>query len=85
MHGEIRWDTSLSAPNRRDPVWTPLGCPAASVLQVEHIWPGFRVFFAVGKIQGLQACGATFPYIVPPPNVFLTRLFSKLRLKRKDF
>jgi hypothetical protein len=24
MHGEIRWDTSPSAPDRRDPVWTPL-------------------------------------------------------------
>ena len=34
---------------------------------------------------GLHACGATFLYIVPLPNIFLTRLFSKQRLKRKDF
>jgi len=34
---------------------------------------------------GLYACGATFVYIVPLPNIFLTRLFSKTRLKRKDF
>src|SRR6266403_4199737 len=38
-----------------------------------------------GKLGGLYACGATFRYIVPLPNIFLTRLFSKLRLKRKDF
>jgi integrase len=25
------------------------------------------------------------PHIVPPPSIFLTCLFSKLRLKRKDF
>jgi hypothetical protein len=36
-------------------------------------------------LGGLHACGATFPYIVPLPNSFLTRLFSKTRLKRKDF
>ena len=34
---------------------------------------------------GLCACGATFRYISPQPNIFLTRLFSKTRLKRKDF
>ena len=34
---------------------------------------------------GLYACGATFRYNVPLPNIFLTRLFSKTRLKRKDF
>src|SRR5690349_2464860 len=38
-----------------------------------------------GKFGGLHACAATFSYIVPLPNIFLTRLFSKLRLKRKDF
>jgi hypothetical protein len=37
------------------------------------------------KSQGLQACGATFRYIVPLPIFFLTRLLSKQRLKRKDF
>jgi hypothetical protein len=45
----------------------------------------FRCFFAEGEIGGLHACGATFPYIVPLPNIFLTRLFSKTTLKRKDF
>src|SRR5713226_3371084 len=38
-----------------------------------------------GKLGGLDACGATFRYMVPPPNISLTRLFSKPRLKRKDF
>jgi hypothetical protein len=38
-----------------------------------------------GKVWGLDACGATPPYSLPPPFVLLTRLFSKPRLKRKDF
>src|SRR5260370_36003895 len=38
-----------------------------------------------GKFGGLHAWEATFPYIMPLPNIFLTRLFSKTRLKRKDF
>jgi hypothetical protein len=38
-----------------------------------------------GKLGGLHACGATFRYTLPLPNIFLTRLFSKTRLKRKDF
>src|SRR5229473_1466079 len=49
----------------------------------------YRSTFAVislwGKFGGLHTCAATFSYILPPPNIFLTRLFSKLRLKRKDF
>src|SRR5260370_6236429 len=49
----------------------------------------YRITFAVislwGKFGGLHACGDTFPHIVPLPNILLTRLFSKLRLKRKDF
>jgi hypothetical protein len=45
----------------------------------------FAVVSLWGKFGGLHACAATFPYIVPLPNIFLTRLFSKLRLKRKDF
>ncbi len=45
----------------------------------------FAVSSLRGKLGGLYACGATFPYIVPLPNIFLTRLFSKTRLKRKDF
>src|SRR5258708_22313926 len=49
----------------------------------------YRSTFAVislwGKFGGLHACGDTFPHIVPLPNILLTRLFSKLRLKRKDF
>jgi len=36
-------------------------------------------------LGGLYACGATFQYMVPLPNIFLIRLFSKTRLKRKDF
>ena len=45
----------------------------------------FAVVLLWGKFGGLHACGATFPYIVPLPNIFLTRLSSKHRLKRKDF
>ena len=41
----------------------------------------YRSTFAVislwGKFGGLRACGDTFPHIVPLPNIFLTRLFSK--------
>src|SRR5437867_13389790 len=45
----------------------------------------FAVISLWGKFGGLQACGATWPYIVPLSNIFITRLFSKPRLKRKDF
>ena len=45
----------------------------------------FAVISLWGKFGGLHACAATFVYIVPLPNIFLTRLFSKLRLKRKGF
>ncbi len=48
-------------------------------------WSAFAVISLWGKFGGLHACGATFPYVVPLPNISLTRLFSKLRLKRKDF
>ena len=41
--------------------------------------------FRYGENWGFHACEATFSYILPPPNIFLTRLLSKLRLKRKDF
>jgi hypothetical protein len=45
----------------------------------------FAVSSLRGKLGGLYACGATFRYNVPLPNIFLTLLFSKTRLKRKDF
>jgi hypothetical protein len=45
----------------------------------------FAVISLWGKFGGLCACAATFPHIVPLPNIFLTGLFSKTRLKRKDF
>src|SRR5258708_23302176 len=45
----------------------------------------FAVSSLRGKLGGLYACGATFRYTVPLPKIFLTRLFSKTRLKRKDF
>jgi len=45
----------------------------------------FAVISLWGKFGGLHACAATFVYIVPLPNIFLTRLFSKPRLKGKDF
>src|SRR5260370_5925109 len=45
----------------------------------------FAVSSLRGKLGGLYACGATFRYNMPLPNIFLTRLFSKTRLKRKDF
>jgi hypothetical protein len=45
----------------------------------------FAVLSLWGKFGGLYACGGTFLYIVPLPNIFLTHLFSKQTLKRKDF
>lgn len=45
----------------------------------------FAVISLWGKFGGLHTCAATFSYILLLPNIFLTRLFSKLRLKRKDF
>ena len=45
----------------------------------------FASFSLRGKLGGLHACGATSWYIWPLPNIFLSRLFSKTRLKRKDF
>ena len=45
----------------------------------------FAVSSLWGKFGGLYACGATFPYTVTLLNIFLTLLFSKLRLKKKDF
>jgi hypothetical protein len=35
------------------------------------------------RFGGLDTCGATFRYIVPLPNIFLTRLFSKRRFKKE--
>jgi hypothetical protein len=37
----------------------------------------------MGEIRGTPAYGVTFPHMVPLPNIFLNRLFSKPRLKRK--
>src|ERR1700686_5185043 len=45
----------------------------------------FAVSSLWGEFGGLYACGATFPYTVPLPNIFVTHLFSKQTLKRKDF
>jgi hypothetical protein len=50
----------------------------------KNVWMYFALSSLWGKFGGLHAFGATFPYIVPPPNIFLTRLFPKWRLKRKD-
>jgi hypothetical protein len=36
-----------------------------------------------GKFGGFHTCAATFSYIVPLPNISVTRLFSKLRLKKE--
>jgi hypothetical protein len=38
-----------------------------------------------GKFGGLHACEGTFSSILALPNIFLSRLFSKTGLKRKDF
>jgi len=57
-------------------------------LKPNLVWEvaSIRPVFAEGEIGGgLYACGATFPYIVALPNSVLTLLFSKTRLKRKDF
>jgi len=45
----------------------------------------FAIISLWGEFAGLFAYGATFSYIVPLPNISLTRLFSNLGLKRKDF
>src|SRR5712692_8224718 len=63
------------AVNRRLGVYQAAGTDQ-SIFAVISLW---------GKFGGLHACAATFVYIVPLPNIFLTRLFSKTRLKRKDF
>jgi hypothetical protein len=36
-----------------------------------------------GKFGGFCACGATFPYIVPLPNILQTRLFSKTEIEKE--
>src|SRR5216683_3069685 len=63
------------AVNRRLGVYQAAGTDQ-SIFAVISLW---------GKFGGLHTCAATFSYIVPLPNIFLTCLFSKLRLKRKDF
>src|SRR5258708_16249327 len=63
------------AVNRRLGVYQAVGTDQ-SIFAVISIW---------GKFGGLHTCAATFSYIVPLPNIFLSRLLSKLRLKRKDF
>ena len=45
----------------------------------------FRCFFAEGKLGDSMHAEPLFRYIVPLPNIFLTLLFSKTRLKRKNF
>jgi hypothetical protein len=45
----------------------------------------FTVVSLWGKFGGLNTCAATFSDLVSLPNIFLIRLFSKLRLKEKDF
>ena len=64
-----------SAFNRRVGVFQEVGTDL-STFAVISLW---------GKFGGLHTCAATFSHIMPLPNIFLTRLFSKLRLKRKDF
>jgi len=53
--------------------------------KLEPIGAPFAVISLWGKFGGLYACGATFPYTVPLPNIFVTHLFSRQTLKRKDF
>ena len=43
----------------------------------------FAVISLWGKFGGLHACGGTFLYIVPLPNIFLTRLFSKNEIEKE--
>jgi hypothetical protein len=65
---------------RRQFGFQPKGCheagPDRSTFAVISLW---------GKFGGLHTCAGTLSYIVALPNIFLTRLFSNLRLKRKDF
>jgi len=71
----FRGSNARSAFNRRVGVYQEVGTDRRT----------FAVISLWGKFGGLHACAATFVYIVPLPNIFLTPLFSKLRLKRKDF
>src|ERR1700680_866091 len=45
----------------------------------------FRLGFAMGKIRGTRRMRRHISVHRPLPDIFLTRLFSNLRLKRKDF
>ena len=56
------------------PVWHSIAVQACTASS--SLW---------GKFGGLHTCGATFPCIVPLPNIFLTHFFPRIRLKRKDF
>jgi hypothetical protein len=73
------------------PAWEAVGLPPVPNRRVGFYQEAridrstFAVISLWGKFGGLYACRATFPYIVPLQNIFLTRLFSKRRLKRKDF
>jgi len=62
-----------------------IGCLASGAIIVGTDRRTFAVISLWRKFGGLHARAATFVYVVPLPNIFLTRLFSKLRLKRKDF
>ena len=60
-------------------------CPSACIRLNETDRDIFAFSSLWGKFGGLYACGATFPYTVPLPKIFVTHLFSKPTLKRKDF
>jgi hypothetical protein len=74
LHSSRRNTTPVWAFNRR-----------VGVEQEVELISDFAVISLWGKFGGLHACAATCSYVVPLPNIFLTRLFSKTRLKRKDF
>jgi len=53
-----------------------IGCLASGAIIVGTDRRTFAVISLWGKFGGFHACAATFPYIVPLPNIFITRLFQ---------
>ena len=45
--------------------------------------PYFRLAFAMGKIRGLHACGATCSHIVPQPNSFVKSFAFRSKIEKE--
>ena len=78
--GSAGFAASMTASKVKE-ILQPIALNSVQRNRSEH----FRCFFDMGKIRGTLYIGATFPYTVPLPNIFVTHLFSSQTLKRKDF